>query len=120
MWREYPNSPESHCDRCANDPAVVMEWVRKNRRDEVVVTVNMLEALEAFHVHCRSGEDDWITTRDHYESFLTAPDGDVDSVLEEVVQDLFHLRWVPPTSDPLRTAALHARRGLPWRTYLPS
>ncbi len=31
-WR----SGVSQCDRCANDPAVIMEWVRKHARDDAV------------------------------------------------------------------------------------
>jgi hypothetical protein len=31
---DHPLSCVIHCDKCANDPAVVMEWVRENRRDD--------------------------------------------------------------------------------------
>lgn len=32
----HPNDCISRCDRCANDPAVVMEWVRKSRKDDAL------------------------------------------------------------------------------------
>lgn len=76
------------------------------------VNTAMLEALEAFHEHCHSDEDTWVATRDHYESVVSGSD-------EELVQDIYHGRWTPPESDPLRVAALHARKGLPWRVHLP-
>jgi hypothetical protein len=81
------------------------------------VTVPILEAVEAFDYFCCAiSDEDWVVRKARYEALVAdLPGNDA----EDAVQDIYHSRWTPPEDDPLRVAALHARRGLPWRCYLP-